>query len=519
MDASTASSPPASPALQPVTRTTATRTAKVSVYCGIDVGTQGVRVALVDLTGTERGAGTAPITGSHRSAGRHEQHPDQWWEATLSALRTALDGAGEPLDVVALALDATSGTVLVEAGDGRARGNALMYDDARAGAQARRAQEAGHELWSALGYRMQASWALPKALWLVENGGLEPGERIVHQSDHLLGRLAGTRVATDTSNALKTGADLRDATWPQDLFTDLGLDPRLLPDLVVPGTPIGSVGAAAAGLTGLRQGTPIVAGMTDGCAAQIAAGALRPGHWSSALGTTLVIKGASTRLLHDPSGAVYSHRHPDGGWMPGGASSSGAGVLSQTFGAGSLQELTLAAAHSVPTSAFTYPLSGAGERFPFVAPEAHAFTIGAVEGPAAQFAALCHGLAYLEKLAYDALCQLGADTSGPVTLTGGASRNRWLNQLRANALGRRCLLPASAEAATGMAVLAASTIDGSVTEAADRMTVIRESVEPDLEAGQELWTGYERFVGELAERGWLDQEVAQRVLATGPATR
>ena len=96
---------------------------------------------------------------------------------------------------------------------------------------------------------------------------------------------------------------------------------------MLPGTPLGGLDDEVAATTGLRAGTPVVAGMTDGCAAQIGAGAVAPGTWNAVLGTTLVLKGVTEDLLHDPTGTVYCHRGPQGGWwLPGGASSTGAGV-------------------------------------------------------------------------------------------------------------------------------------------------------------------------------------------------
>ncbi len=53
--------------------------------------------------------------------------------------------------------------------------------------------------------------------------------------------------------------------------------------------------------------------MTDGCAAQLGAGALGVGDWHSTLGTTLVLKGVSLEPVHDESGVVYSHRAPPTG--------------------------------------------------------------------------------------------------------------------------------------------------------------------------------------------------------------
>ena len=131
---------------------------------------------------------------------------------------------------------------------------------------------------------------------------------------------------------------------------------------------------------------PVHAGMTDGCAAQIASGALAPGSWSSALGTTLVLKGATEDLLRDPNGAVYCHRSPDGGWLPGGASSTGAGVLRSGSPRADLPRRSPRPRRSSGRpDDITYPLAGAGERFPFVAGDAHGFTTDRSDEPAALF--------------------------------------------------------------------------------------------------------------------------------------
>lgn len=485
-------------------------------YCGIDVGTQGVRAVVVSSSGAVLGNGRASLTAAAAALdGRHEQDPAGWWEALVAAVSAALDAAGFPR-IAAVALDATSGTVLVEQPDGTPRGPALMYNDARAADQGRRAADVGRRQWAAMGYRMQPTWALPKAMWLVETGAVHAGDRIVHQADHLARRLAGRPVATDVSTALKTGADLVDVTWPAAVLTELGVDPALLPPLVLPGTPLARVSREAAAATGLTHGAVIRAGMTDGCAAQIAAGALRPGQWSSALGTTLVVKGASSTLVHDDAGAVYCHRHPDGGWLPGGASNSGTGVFASYLAGADLDALSAAAAALPLPAGVSYPLAGRGERFPFVSDDAAGFVTHAATDEPARFAALCLSIALVERLAYDVLAALGADTTGTVALTGGATRNTWLNQLRCDALGRPAVLPASAEAAVGMAILAAAE-PGALTATADAMVRLVQRLEPDADRHVELSGRYHDLVADLADRGWLPRGLAQAVLAAGAA--
>lgn len=486
-------------------------------WCGIDVGTSGVRSVVLDDHGTVLGHGSRRLPSSRREGDRHEQDPQAWWTALCGAVRDAVDEAGPEVVVRAVALDATSGTVLVESSDGSSVGPALMYDDARGAALADEAQTAGEALWTSLGYRIQPTWALPRALWLQRSGDLAPSDRIVHQADHLVGRLLGRPAATDTSHALKTGADPVAVRWPADVLDELGLPVSRLPELVLPGSELGLVGDDAARATGLPAGAVLRAGMTDGCASQIASGAMAAGSWTSTLGTTLVVKGSVVDLVRDPTGAVYCHRHPDGGWLPGGASSSGAGAFRRWLPEADLDALTSRlAAGPLPTAA-AYPLVGGGERFPFVAPGAEPFLPAGLDpdDETAVFGALCLGVAFVERLAYAVLGTLGADVSGPVALTGGGARNGWLNQLRTDVLGRPTTVPRASGAAAGMAVLAAAA-PGSLTATAARMVPVEQQLAPDPRHTDELDHGFRGFVAELVDRAWLTPELADRALA--PAT-
>ncbi|MDG4862782.1 FGGY family carbohydrate kinase [Streptomyces sp. T-3] len=480
-----------------------------AVWLGLDLGTQSARCVAVDSTGQVLAAASRPLT-SHRDGKRHEQDPEQWWSALAEACREALTGI-DPARIKGLAIDGTSGTILLADADGTPLTRGLMYDDGRAADQAVRANQAGEQVWQDLGYRsMQPSWALPKLLWLLdhERAAAGTGVRLLHQTDLVTWRLAGHQVASDASHALKTGYHLIEERWPEKELAELGVPAALLPDVVRPGSVIGTVCAAAAELTGIPAGTAIVAGMTDGCAAQIGAGALTPGAWNSVLGTTLVFKGMSPHLVRDPGGVVYCHRGPGESWLPGGASSSGAGVISREFAGADLDELTVQASES-DTDAVAYPLvSTGGERFPFRAQDAEPFMLGEAANEAERFHAYLLGVACVERLCFDYLDLLGAPVDGPLTLTGGGAKNRYWSRLRADVMGRPVRLPEQAEGAIGMAVLAATSSGASVQDAAAAMVRIGEEIQPDP-ARTERWTPvYLAFLDELVRRGWLDSAVA-----------
>jgi sugar (pentulose or hexulose) kinase len=260
----------------------------------------------------------------------------------------------------------------------------------------------------------------------------------------------------------------------------------------------------------------VIAGMTDGCAAQLAAGALGVGSWNSVLGTTLVLKGVAPEPIRDPLGTVYSHRSPDGNWLPGGASSVGAGVLSERFPDRELAQLDRRAAEREPARVLTYPLRSRGERFPFAAEEAEGFLLGEPADEVDHYAALLQGVAYVERLCFDHLDRLGAPIGGELSLTGGASSSRYWCQLRADVLGRQVRLPESAEGALGMAVLAASS-ERPLSEAAARMVRVRETIDPRPDRIDRFREPYLRLVDELERRAWLHAGIAEHARARAAA--
>ena len=486
-------------------------------WFGVDLGTQSVRAVLVDDTGDLLGRGRARLSSHRWPDGRHEQDPESWWTAVADATRQALAEAG-PVAVDGLACCATSGTVLLveeSAGDpARPLTPGLMYDDVRAAEEAALVEREPAAVWAERGLAPQRSWALPKALWLVRNAlpdDSAPGpRRLAHQVDLVTSRLIGRPAPADTSHALKTGVDPLAATWPYQDLARLGLDPAVLPRVIRPGTVLGEVCAAAAELTGIPAGTPVVAGMTDGCAAQVASGVLSPGQWAFVLGTTTVLKGVSAELPHDPTGALYSHRSPDELWWPGGASSAGAGVLNQEFDPDDFPALEVAAAAREPAGCVTYPLVGRGERFPFRRPDARRLTLGVPADDADRFAAILQGVGYVERLCLDHLRALGASVGSQVTVTGGATRSTYWTQLQADILRRDVAVPRYAEGAVGMAVLASATRHG-LAAAAARLLGPPTLFHPrDTDRFDEP---YARLVTTLAERGWIDRRLADIALA------
>jgi D-ribulokinase len=478
-----------------------------AIVLGIDLGTQGARVLAVQADGTVTAAASEALRASPSDlpAGWFEQDPAEWWRAVRACLQQVMGSLPPGTPVAGISVDSTSGTILPVDALGQPLHPALMYSDQRSAAQARAVHTAGADLQHKLGYVFGASYGLPKILWLKEQRPdvFARTRWFLHAADFIAGQLSGEFGFSDTSNALKTGYDLVDLCWPDFIERDLGIPLERLPKVVLPGQPMGQVSARAAGQTGLAAGTPLYAGATDGTAAQLASGAAQPGEWNSTLGTTLVLKGISRQLRPDPLGRVYFHRHPEGWWMPGGASNTGTEWIAQEFPGAQISALDQQAESLLPTALLRYPLAKKGERFPFIHPDALGFTLGEPGSPAQQYAAGIEGMGLVERLAYDVLEQIGLEVGPRVYITGGGTRSLLWSRVRASVLGKTLLQPAVTETAFGAAVLAASGCwYGSASQAAQAMVTIAHTIQPDPQWKSVYNDRYAQFIEALEQRGY-----------------
>jgi D-ribulokinase len=237
---------------------------------------------------------------------------------------------------------------------------------------------------------------------------------------------------------------------------ELGMDAKMLPEVVPAGTPIAQVGPRSKAF-GLPSSALLVSGTTDGCASFLATGASEIGDGVTALGSTLVLKLLSDREIKAPAYGVYSHRIA-GMWLAGGASNTGGVVIRAHFPDERLAELTARIDPDRPTGLGYYPLLRPGERFPVNDPDLAPRIDPRPADDAVFFQALLEGIATIEELGYARLSELGAPVLKSVRTVGGGAANPVWTRIRQRRLGVPFLEAASTEAAAGTARLALKAI-------------------------------------------------------------
>jgi len=456
---------------------------------GLDVGTQGARVVICDTEGSiiAQAAQDFPLQKlSDLPHGHAEQDPLQWWSAASQCISLSIHRMKEsgisPDEIKAVAVDSTSGTIVPLDNRGNPLRPAIMYNDTRAVAESEECNSAAVSVFNRLGYRFSSAFSLPKILWIKrhESELFERTACFAHAADYLVGKLTGNFRISDTSNALKTGFDLVEMRWPEFISKDLQIPEEKFPVVVSSGDRIGEISVDCSLETGLAPGTPVIAGVTDGTAGFLASGAVNVGDWNSTIGTTLVLRGVSSKLIKDPQGRVYCHSHPQGYWLPGGASNVGAECISKLFHGRNLDELDAYVPQYSPTSLLVYPLVRTGERMPFVNARAEGFIMGEPRDSRDLYAAHLEGVGFVERWSLELLASLGAEVGDTVYTSGGGARSLEWMQIRASILNRRVVRPIAPECALGTAAVAASkTIFSDLQSAVGSMVKAGASVEPD----------------------------------------
>ncbi len=417
----------------------------MSIFIGIDLGTSGVRACAIDdqeqILGQSSHSLDAPITDGPAIT----QDANLWWQALQQALQALLKQIDQK-SVKAIAIDGTSGTVLVTDDRGTPLGPALMYNDGQCVEEAQQIKQVAPNNCAAHG----VSSGLAKLLHL--QAKYPQATHMLHQADWIAAKFTGNYQNSDENNALKTGYDPIKQQWP-DWLDQLNVNRQLLPNVMAPGTSIGKITESIAQLFNLNANVQIVAGTTDSIAAFIATGVKQPGEAVTSLGSTLVLKIISEKPVYSAEYGIYSHKLGDY-WLAGGASNSGGAVLKQFFTDEQLEEMSAKLKPENPTGLDYYPLTKTGERFPVNDATLKPKLDPRPDEDVEFFQGIIESISRIELDGYKKLHELGAPYPVSVQTAGGGSKNKAWTTIRLHHLNVPVYRAPQTEACYGSALLA-----------------------------------------------------------------
>lgn len=454
------------------------------VVLGIDVGTSGTKVIAVALDGSIVSVATVSYEMLTPKPGYAEQNPEDWWNATVTAIQTVLEKAGD-VSVACIGLSGQMHGLVPLDKDGRVIRPSIIWCDLRSDAEALELERTvGRDTVIQLTENPPLpNFTITKILWMRnhERDLYNRINKVLLPKDYIRYRLTDV-LAMDVSDASGTlMLDVAKRTWSEEMCKAAGVPMEWLPPVYEANEVVGHLSAAAAQLLGLPEGVPVVVGAGDQAAGAIGLGIVVPGAVSAVFGTSGVVLAVTDKSLRDPGGRLHTFCHAQrNSWFVMGVTQAAGGSLQwyrnrfgqmeqtvATRSGSDVYTLLMKEAETVAPGAdgllfLPYLM---GERSPHLDSQARGAWIGLQwQHTAAHLVrAILEGVSFSLRDCWEVMQQIGVKSSGWKASGGGAGGRLWM-EVFASIIGNPVqIMQASHGPALGAAILAAQGI-GALTE-------------------------------------------------------
>jgi xylulokinase len=418
-----------------------------------DLGTTGNKATLFSFESEAIASVFKEYPTFYPEPGWAEQQPADWWKSIQETTQELLGrGAATPQEIAAIGISGHMMGCLPVDRKGVPLCRAIIHSDSRSFLESALVEErvGGASVYEITGQRIDPHYSLTKAMW-VQRHAPEIWRKtrfLLQCKDYAVFQLTGSLGTTDFSDASLSGAyDLAKLSWSKELLSEAGLDQDLFPEVVPSSQVVGWVSKEAAGATGLRQGTPVVAGGGDGACATLGAGVVTPGDAYNYIGGTSWIAALLDRPDVDPQrrlflmGSVeFGHFCIIGTMQAAGSSLRWLAdeicceeqMIATSEGIGPFDVMDRRARNSPPGSRKLFFLPYMmGERAPIWDPMARGVFLGLTLSHKREdmIRAVLEGVAYSLNSILEVITERGLDIGALKVIGGGAKSEFWLEIL------------------------------------------------------------------------------------------
>lgn len=440
----------------------------MTYFLGMDISTTGSKALLIDQQGAVLGSASSPHTLSTPKPLWSEQDPQEWWQAAISSIRSLITQTQiDPHQIAAIGLTGQMhGLVLLDE-DGEVLRPAILWNDQRTQAQCDQIHQIiGREKFIQIsGNVALPGFTAPKILWVAQH---EPeiyarARHVLLPKDYIRYKLTNVYAMDKADGSGTVLFDIKTRDWSDELLEALQIPREWMPQAYEGPQITGTISREAAALTGLLEGTPVVAGGGDQAAQAVGVGAVEPGIIGLTVGTSGVVFATTPSGLIEPEGRLHAFCHAVPGlWHFMGVMLSAAGSLQwyrDTLAPGISFDDLLQEAEAVPPGCegllFLPYLSG--ERTPYPDPLARGAFIGLTlrHTRAHMTRAVLEGVAFGLKDCFNLILNAGLEQITQIRASGGGTKGALWRQILADVLESELVMVNTSEgAAFGAALLA-----------------------------------------------------------------
>ncbi|MFS3913646.1 xylulokinase [Bacillus australimaris] len=280
---------------------------------GIDLGTSGVKVILVDENGKVCSEASKPYRLIQEEPGYCEQQPEDWVKQTIAAMKELMEKLPDhSREVEGISFSGQMhGLVLLNEFRQVLR-PAILWNDTRTTAQcAHITKRLGDRLQKITKNRALEGFTLPKLLWVKEH---EPHidqqiDMFLLPKDYVRFRLTGA-LHCDYSDAAGTLMfNIGDSEWSEEICQAFDIPRHICPPLVTSEAEVGPLLPQIAREVGIKEGAKVFAGGADNACGAIGAGIVSSDRTLCSIGTSGVILSYEEDYERELQGNLHLFHH------------------------------------------------------------------------------------------------------------------------------------------------------------------------------------------------------------------
>ncbi|WP_040976942.1 xylulokinase [Necropsobacter massiliensis] len=411
------------------------------MYIGIDLGTSGVKVVLLNEEQKIVATTQQPLSISRPKPLWSEQHPLDWWQAVDCAM-LQLSEQQELSAVKAIGLTGQMhGATLLDKQD-QVLSPAILWNDGRSAQECAELENLVPNSRAITGNLMMPGFTAPKLKWVQKNAPeiFAKIAKVLLPKDYLRLHMTG-EYASDMSDASGTmWLDVGARAWNDALLNACGLAQSHLPKLFEGNQITGFLRKSLAQKWGVGE-VPVVAGGGDNAAGAIGIGLYQAGQAMLSLGTSGVYFVVTDKFLANPQKAVHSFCHalPKRWHLMSVILSAASAVdwAQQSLGFVDIATLFAQVEKSAVKSEAIFLPYLSGERTPHNDPYAKGVFWGLThnDNSATLAKAVVEGVSFALAEGIDVLHETGVQAEN-IALIGGGAKSAYWRQLLADISGR-----------------------------------------------------------------------------------
>ncbi|KAE9528351.1 xylulokinase [Testudinibacter aquarius] len=279
------------------------------MYLGIDLGTSGVKLVLLDERQTIVVTHSTALALSRPQPLWSEQNPHDWWQAVNAGIQ-ALKNQHDLKQVKAIGLTGQMhGAVMLDK-QNQPLYPAILWNDGRSVAECQELEQQVPDSRLITGNLMMPGFTAPKLKWFKKHQPqrFEKIHKVLLPKDYLRLLMTGRHVSDMSDAAGTLWLDVGKRAWNNELLTACGLSIENMPELMEGNQISGYLLPDIADQWGMNP-VPVVAGGGDNAAGAIGVGLYKAGQAMLSLGTSGVYFVVTDKFVSNPESAVHSFCH------------------------------------------------------------------------------------------------------------------------------------------------------------------------------------------------------------------